>query len=360
MKRIDHLNFQRGLSRRAALSWLIVLGAAGVGGYFFFPSGNPTAPRLTSPADQASLQAQSPSTGVLLKWEQGGTRTLRNKQPRWASHFVICLTKGTPGSDCGGNGTDTPYYRQVLPAGELTRRRVEGAGLYEMLWATINPAWAYEHRVSIPDTIVPGDFHWNVAACAGPALAGCTFNSPGRRFSIWVPDINIVHNDLDDNSIPGSNPYSIQVTMEIENNGTTDSGPFEVATQVWQIRANPSNNPETNPSQRQAGDLFLFADGSTRSSLTGVDPATVRGITIGSSPYLTWTRNYGNLAAGDSRIGEHPCGSPPCVIQPPAGVGSGGFALFAIASQADPANAVDETDETDNTEYKGRVRMFVP
>lgn len=349
---------QSGLSRSGAVWLLVFLGVAGAGTYLFFPSRNPSAPILLSPPDGTKFVRQEPSTPVQLRWEQGGDSTQMSRQPRQASHFIICLSRETPGPDCGGTGSGTPIVRLNLNASDITRREEGASGLIGFIRSAIAPKFKYALDVDIPAASLPANVNWTIGACSGPGISSCTFAKTGRTFE--VTDINLVADDLNDVGIGSGSNYQLSITLEMHNTGSQDASDFTVFTRAFEIRHDNSQNAILDPADPAvvSSDNALLTDGRVVPIGSATSGQIVGIIPVGAASHQ-WSKDYSGLPA-NTQVIVSPCSPEPCTIPIPSTAASGDLVLFALLSRVDEHDEVMETNENDNLEDKNNLKMFVP
>lgn len=350
---------QRGISSRSTFLLLVALGLVGAGFWFFYPHSPPTAPRLVAPADGATVGIAPTATPLPLQWEQGGARTLDGRQPRAANHFIICV-RDPARQDCDGSGNSAPLVREEHPVSALNPQPVgpRTGGIFDAR----DGRWAYSHTVTLPNSTPNRDHEWTVAACSGPGGQDCTWSQPGRALD--VHDDNLVAVNIDDNNRYDDNSMTSQLVfdIDIENTGSRALGPFELRTNLYEIRADGSNDPIIDPSDSSvnaAQDTVITADLNAKPVAQAIaDGDAVYAIIVGGGTTVQWSTTVPSVQAGTT-LKVRPCALNQCAIAAPAGAPVGQTTLFMGQAWVDFNNQIPESDETDNRRVENKLRLIV-
>ncbi|MDX1380420.1 MAG: hypothetical protein R3233_04825 [Xanthomonadales bacterium] len=350
---------QRGISSRSTFLLLLALGLVGAGFWFFYPNGPPTAARLVAPADGAAVGIAPVGTPLTLHWEQGGARTLDGRQPRTASHFIVCV-RDPARQDCDGSGNRAPLVREEHASSALNRQPVgpRTGGIFDARDAR----WAYTHTVTLPNSTPTRDHEWTVAACSGPGGQDCTWTQPGHALA--VHDDNLVAVNIDDNNRFDDNTMTSQlaIDIDIENTGSRALGPFEVRTNLYEIRADGSNDPITNPADpavNAAQDTVITTELNAKPVPQAIaDGDAVYAILVGGGTTVQWSATVSSIPAGTT-MKVKPCTLPVCAIAAPSGAPVGQTTVFMGQAWVDFSDQVAESDETDNRRVENKLRLIV-
>lgn len=315
-----------------ALPIIVAIGA--LGSAQVLPPPPPVlAPTLVRPSAGTVHRYDVGSPGTTFSWDQGpGLRTVGS--PPYPSIFLQCLRRvGDPAcSTSTATSSDLAGSLASVPVRNLANQSIV--------------AYRYSPLKMVPDTHLDQPIQWQVASCRTSADSTCVKSAP-RALWFSTKDIAAVN--------VSANPYSTHeynVSGEVRNLGSTDSGSFTIQIATWAVIVDLDRNAcakdPNHPYLRNQRTLYVIDSKGVPTQLADL-PLDAAGNYIVSDV-------IGIYSPGSFfQSGNFTAASQPPLQSRPRGVASQTISLGAARPQAfvsvaivDPFNTLVEFDETNN------------
>jgi hypothetical protein len=291
------------------------------------------APTLVRPVAGTVHRYDVGSSGTTFSWDQGpGIRT--PTAPPFPSIFLQCLSRvGDPAcSTATATSSDLAGSLPSVPVRNLPNPSVV--------------AYRYSPVKTVPDTHLDQPIQWQVAACRTGADSTCVKSAPR---ALWFSTKDIAAVNVSANAY---STHEYNVSGEVRNLGSTDSGEFTVQIATWAVIVDTDRNAcakdPNHPYLRNEKTLYVIDSKGVPTQFADLPVDSAGNYIVSDVIGIYWPGSF-------FQSGNFTAASQPPLQNRPRGVASQTLSIGASRPQAyvsvvivDPFNTLVEFDETNN------------
>lgn len=289
-------------------------------------------PVLVRPAAGTVHRYDVGTAGTIFTWDQPAGLGSSTYVP-YPSIFLQCLRRaGDPACSTGtANSSDLAGSLPSVPVRNFPNQAIV--------------AYRYSPQKTVPDTHLDQPIEWQVGACRTGADSTCVKSAPR---TLWFSTKDIAATNVSANPY---NAYEYNVSGEVRNLGSTDSGTFTIQIATWAVIVDLDRNDcakdPNHPYLRNDKTLYVINSKGVPTQFADLplDSAGnyIVSDVIGIYPPGAFFQS-GNFTAASQPPQSRPRGVASQTIQ----LGASRPQAFVSVAIVDPFNTLVEFDETNN------------
>lgn len=325
---------RKSLLLPAFLSIIAATGSPGVAQVMLPPPPSPqvAAPILVGPVGGTVYRYDVASAGTTFSWDQPAGLSA-SPYRRYPSIFLQCLRRiGDPAcTTATASSSDLAGSLSSVPIRNLPN------------W-TIS-AYRYSPQKTVPATHLDQLIEWQVASCSSSADSSCVKSAPR---TLWFSTKDIAATNISANA---HTAYEYNVSGEVRNLGSTDSGTFTIQIATWAVIVDLDQNAcakdPNHPYLRDNKALYVINSKGVPTQFADL-PLDAAGNYIANDVIGIYQPGSFFQSGNFTAASQPPQGRPRGVASQTISIGASRPQAFVSLAIVDPFNTMVEYDETNN------------